>query len=113
MLISQTHAKLTRSPHVPMCGHELGCIVMKSRRVVQLLCFVLIPIQDSNLVSKRKFMVGELRDGVLGYRQFAIELHVAWEDPVHTQVAAVSELSAYPKLDAGAHVTRSCSWTST
>ena len=57
---------------------------------------------DVDRLSKRKFMHGELRDGV-GYRQFAIGL--AWEDPVQTQVNAVSELSAYPRLDASAQVT--------
>ena len=57
---------------------------------------------DVDRLSKRKFMHGELRDGV-GYRQFAIGL--AWEDPVQTQVNAVSELSSYPRLDANAQVT--------
>lgn len=57
---------------------------------------------DVDRLSKRRFMHGELRDGV-GYRQFAIGL--AWEDPVQTQVNAVSELSSYPRLDANAQVT--------
>ena len=57
---------------------------------------------DVDRIAKRRFMIGELRDGV-GLKSYALGL--AREDPVDTQISAVTELSKYPKLDSGTHVT--------